>query len=303
MSDKTGIINLMKPPGISSFQAVATVKRMLSASKAGHTGTLDPAAVGVLPICLERATRVIPYIHEEEKGYVGELKLGTVTDTLDGEGTILEKNDKWKALTEEDIEAAFEDFLGEQNQLPPMYSAVHHQGKRLYELAREGKKIKRDPRKIKISYLEITGINLPLVRFKVTCSRGTYIRTLAADIGEKLGPGAHLSFLIRTRSGPFKLDESITFEELDKNKEKVILPIDYPLDYPRVKLNESAKKIAANGAYLNKIHLCSWEKKIKKDDLVLVYNKRGDFIAIYKVICNQKEEIKLKAERVFNNNI
>src|SRR5688572_13123992 len=138
MSDINGIVNIMKPPGISSFQVVSSVKKILSCRKAGHTGTLDPAAMGVLPVCLGKATKIIPFIPEEEKEYLARITLGQVTDTLDSEGEILKENQEWIDLTSEEIESVLQKFIGDIKQVPPMYSAIHYDGKRLYQLAREG---------------------------------------------------------------------------------------------------------------------------------------------------------------------
>lgn len=300
MSDNCGIINLIKPPGMTSFDVVSFVRRVLRIKKAGHTGTLDPAAAGVLPVCLGRATKIIPYIPEEEKEYIGELTLGLVTDTLDAEGTILKKNDDWKGFSKEEIREAFSFFRGEIEQIPPMYSALHHKGKRLYELAREGKKVEREPRRVEIKEINILGIELPRIRFQVTCSRGTYIRSLVSDIGTRLGCGAHLSFLIRTGSGPFKIAEGVTLEELKKEGEGVLLPLDYPLDYPKLKVKDRAKKKALNGAYLNQNDLLPWPDSISPGDRVLIYDTRGSFISVDEVNYLTDKIIKCKPLRVFN---
>src|SRR5690554_2376264 len=247
---KNGIINVIKPPGMTSYQVVARIKRIFDMKKVGHTGTLDPAAAGVLPICLGKATRVIPYMQEEEKEYIGELTLGVTSDTLDAEGKILNRNKGWHKLRISDLEEVLTEFKGRIKQIPPMYSAIHHQGKRLYELAREGKKVERKAREVVISKIKILDFEPPVVRLKINCSRGTYIRSLAADIGKKLEIGAILSFLIRMCSGPFKLEGAYTLEEIDQKRDDSLLPLDFPLNYPALIIKKSAEKKAVNGAPL-----------------------------------------------------
>lgn len=297
----SGIINVIKPPGMTSFQVVSRIKRILGCKKAGHTGTLDPAAAGVLPVCIGKATKVIPFLPEEEKEYIAELTLGVKTDTLDGEGEILGKNDKWQDISADEINRVCNKFIGKIRQVPPMYSAVHHQGKRLYELAREGKEVKREPREIFIKNIEIMEINLPIIRLQVTCSKGTYIRTLAADIGDELGAGAFLSFLIRKRSGPFNLAEGYTLEEIEKTQEKVVLPLDFPLDYPALTVRGEAENQARNGVYLTEKELEDVPAGLDSGEIVLIYNQQGEFISINEIIENTSRKFLTRPLRVFAN--
>ena len=160
MSSNKGIINLIKPVGITSFQAVKEVKKIINVKKAGHTGTLDLLATGVLPICFGRATKVIQYLNETKKEYIAEITIGKTTETLDREGKIVSKTNKWRSLTDIEIKEVVNSFIGEIKQIPPMYSAVHHNGKRLYKLARKGKEVKREPRNITVFYIEILKIDL-----------------------------------------------------------------------------------------------------------------------------------------------
>jgi len=187
--------------------------------KAGHAGTLDPDATGVLLVCLGNATKLFQYLQEGEKEYEATLTLGVETDTLDASGNVTRVIDP-KEVTEEQIAEVFSQFLGEIEQIPPMFSAVKVGGKRLYKLARKGIKVDRPPRTTTIYELEILEINSPLVKFRVVCSKGTYIRTLAADIGTALGCGAHLSALTRTKSGMFDLSNAVTLAEIENCPKK-----------------------------------------------------------------------------------
>ncbi|MGM0437448.1 MAG: tRNA pseudouridine(55) synthase TruB [Bacillota bacterium] len=300
MYKKKGIINLLKPPGVSSFKAIGRVKKILNHPKAGHTGTLDPRACGVLPICFGRATKVIPYLPEEDKEYIAEITLGKTTDTLDSEGTILSENDKWLDLSINEIKEAINKISNKKEQLPPMYSAVKKDGKRLYKIARKGEKIERETRKVNIKDTEITFINLPKLRLKIRCSKGTYIRSFARDLGEELNCGAYLSFLIRSKSGPFLLKNTYTYKmiekEIDENKDDFLLPMDQPLDYPKLTLRKSAYKKAINGAILDFDDFKEKNDIIKGYEKVLVYSDNNEFISINEI---KKNKEKVKALRVF----
>jgi tRNA pseudouridine55 synthase len=213
------ILALLKPPGMTSHDVVAMVRRHLGQRRVGHTGTLDPGAAGVLVLCVGNATRLIPYMEDHVKGYRGELWLGRSTDTQDASGEILQE-DRDFAVTEVDLRQAFATFHGEIDQIPPMVSAVRHKGKRLYELARQGKVVERKPRPVRIYELSPVGGWQKrhwefgdVVRFDVVCSKGTYIRTLCQDVGSYLGVPAHMSFLLRTRVGPWSLQDTCTLEE------------------------------------------------------------------------------------------
>ena len=199
-----GIYIVNKPKGITSFDVVAKMRRICDTKKVGHAGTLDPDAVGVLPICVGRATKVIEYLMEEDKAYHVELMLGMATDTQDSSGSVLYEKPVTASITE--IEETIKSFVGESMQIPPMYSAIRVNGKRLYELARKGLEVERNPRAITISQIDISSINKKddkvIVLFDVDCSKGTYVRTLCNDIGERLNCGGHMTSLTRTRSGP-----------------------------------------------------------------------------------------------------
>jgi tRNA pseudouridine55 synthase len=209
-----GVLNLNKPPKMTSRGAVDRVRRLFNIRKAGHAGTLDPDATGVLLICLGNATKLFDPLQAGTKEYEGTLTLGVTTDTLDASGQILKIEDT-SEITPDQIRAVSQQFIGEIEQIAPMFSAVKREGKRLYKLARQGIEIERTPRKVSIESLEILSIHIPEVRFRVVCSKGTYVRTLAADMGSVLGCGAHLSQLTRTRSGLFKIEDSHSFDSLE----------------------------------------------------------------------------------------
>lgn len=300
MYKRSGIINLLKPPGVSSFKAIGRVKKILNHPKAGHTGTLDPRACGVLPICFGRATKVIPYLPEEDKEYIAEITLGKTTDTLDSEGEILTENDKWLDLSINEIKEAVNKIASKKEQLPPMYSAVKIDGKRLYKIARKGQKVKRKTREVNIKDTEITFINLPKLRIKIRCSKGTYIRSFARDLGKELNCGAYLSFLIRSKSGPFLLKNTYTYKmienEINEDKDDFLLPMDQPLDYPKLTLKKTAYKKAINGAVLVFDDFIEENKVIENYDKVLIYSNQEEFISINEV---KKSKKKVKALRVF----
>ena len=208
-----GIFAINKATGMTSHDVVARVRRLTHQKRVGHAGTLDPAADGVLPVCLGQATRVVEYLSERGKAYRATIRFGVVTDTYDTEGQVLRQAPV--ALTHDQIAAALPNFLGEQQQVPPIYSAIKVGGRKLYELARAGEAITPEPRAVRIDALTMVSWQSPDLVLDVTCGKGTYIRSLAYDLGERLGPGAHLAALTRTRSGPFTLAQSLTLEALE----------------------------------------------------------------------------------------
>lgn len=207
-----GIFNIDKPVGITSHDVVARVRRLAGQKRVGHAGTLDPAASGVLPILLGQATRLAEYLSESGKAYRATVRFGIVTDSYDTEGQIIRESAV--SLTRDDIAAALPEFLGDQLQRPPLYSAIKHEGQRLYALARAGQTLVVPPRPIRIDSLDIVDWTSPTLVLDVECGKGTYIRSLAFDLGERLGPGAHLAALVRTRSGPFTLASSVSLDAL-----------------------------------------------------------------------------------------
>ncbi len=244
-----GFINVYKEKGQTSHDVVNKIRKIFGTKKVGHTGTLDPNATGVLPIAVNNATKVIEYMEHDDKTYIAELTLGITTDTEDIWGNILEE--KTVNVGKEEIESVIKSFVGKQKQVPPMYSALKVNGKKLYELAREGKTIDRVARDIEIFCIKDIMINENKVSFEVHCSKGTYIRTLCKDIGEKLGCGATMSALERVQSGSFTIDTTVTLEELSENGEKYLLDLEIPLKkFNIISLNEEEGKKYINGIRL-----------------------------------------------------
>lgn len=226
-----GIINVLKPTDMTSHDVVAVLRRLLHFKKIGHTGTLDPMAVGVLPICVGRATKVVEHLTNDQKTYRCEIKFGESTDTQDRWGTVLEQSDKRPTL--EEIEAVLPQFHGEIDQVPPMYSALKVDGKKLVDLAREGIVVERKARRQTIHALEIIRVYPEGLCMDVTCSKGTYVRTICHDIGEALGCHAHMTSLIRMQSGVFKIEDALTLEEVSHMVEQgrlneILLGLDTP---------------------------------------------------------------------------
>ena len=243
-----GILLLDKPEGITSNEALQVVKHLYNARKAGHTGSLDPLASGLLPICLGEATKVSGFLLDADKHYRVRCRLGERTTTGDAEGEVVETRPV-EGLSEGRLREVLAGFLGEIEQIPPMYSAVKHQGQRLYKLAREGKEVEREPRKVTIHRLELTGLEPPFFDIEVHCSKGTYVRTLAEDIGEALGCVAHVAALRRTGVGPYDGSHMIALEELRRLAgsgdhaalDGLLLPIESALtQWPDVQLNNDA---------------------------------------------------------------
>jgi tRNA pseudouridine55 synthase len=251
------IINLNKPKGITSHQAVEKVRRTLGVKKAGHAGTLDPLATGVLLVCVGEGTKVVRFLSDLDKEYVAVVKLGEKTDTFDSEGEVTERSGGF-SLEKEDIEKVLPGFLGAIEQIPPMFSAVKMGGKPLYKLARKGITVERQKRPVTVHRIEITGFGLPYFEMRVLCSKGTYIRSLCNDIGEALGVGAHMTGLTRTRTGDFRIEDSMALSDLGKPgcptgpeiavNSKSVISIDGALGHLRgITLTEKEFRRAKNG--------------------------------------------------------
>lgn len=253
-----GIINVYKEAGFTSFDVVAKLRGILKQKKIGHTGTLDPDAVGVLPVCLGSATKLCDMLTDKRKEYIAEFVLGKVTDTQDISGTVLEE--KAVTCTEEEVREAIASFVGNYEQLPPMYSAIKVDGKRLYELARQGKEVERKARPVTLFEIEILHMELPLVSVRVLCSKGTYIRTLCHDIGASLGCGAVMTSLKRTASGQFNLDAAHTLAEIEALRDNgeldsVVIPVDKVfMELPAIVIKGELTSKILNGNYI------SWNK-------------------------------------------
>jgi len=308
-----GILNINKPSGMTSHDVVVQLRRLLGEKKVGHTGTLDPDATGVLPICIGKATKIIQFLENGKKGYEGTITLGIVTDTLDAGGQVLKISDTAN-IEVDDIKRVFNSFVGEIYQTPPMVSAIKVHGKRLYNIARQGKIVERTPRKIHIYNLELINFykeKETKIDFRVACSKGTYVRALAADIGDALGCGAHLSRLVRTKSGMFKLEDSIRLEEVQadpKNAFLAIRSVDDALSFmPGIVINDSARKKFLNGVSVDGSEVLEYEIGDEScrayyggssEDLVRICDKTKSLLGIGKAVpMNTK---KYKAVRVLN---
>ena len=271
-----GILNINKPVGVTSFDVVKKIRSISGNKKVGHTGTLDPIASGVLPICIGGATKFADYIMKSHKIYLAELKLGIDTDTYDREGTIVDTSEV--KLDEKKVRDTILSFQGEMEQLPPMYSAIKINGKKLYNLARQGIEIERNKRKIIIYSIEIINIELPYVVFQVKCSKGTYIRSLCHDIGEKLNCGGVMWNLKRISTGNFNISNSILLEELQKdNISKYIIPVDKALEeYPKVIVENRYLKHVLNGITIKDKEFLD---KIQKRQIYRVYIDENKFVS------------------------
>lgn len=276
MDNINGVVVVNKPQNWTSHDCVAVVRRVIGVKRVGHTGTLDPMATGVLPVCVGTAARINEYLDYDTKTYDCVMKLGIITDTLDIWGEVLEERpvpDMDEAVIAETIMG----FTGEISQIPPKYSALKVAGKKLYEYARAGQEVEIKPRKINIKHISVNNIDLENkeISFTVECSKGTYIRSLCADIGEKLGCGACMSGLVRTKTGVFTLDDTVDIEAVKKmSREELVsklFPTDYPLvQFGRVELSANRAKDFVNG------------KKIPKRDLTIVKeSSRDDFYNVY----------------------
>ena len=296
------IVNILKPTGMTSHDVVSKIRKTLGIKKVGHTGTLDPDAAGVLPICIGKSTKVSDFILNKDKSYIGELTLGIVTDTYDSSGEIISKKDT-SNITEDDIYKAFESQLGVIMQKPPIYSALKVNGKKMYEIAREGNadKIEVKSRSIHIKDIKILSINNNKIRFYVECSKGTYIRSICYDIGEILGCGGHMSFLIRTSSGKFNLENCITLEELEEYYNKGILDnylydVDFVLqDFGYINIKPLAVKSYINGAIVYPKGFL--DSNIKDEELVRVYSEKK-FLGVGKLV-NIDNTKCLKSDKLF----
>ena len=274
-----GIFNIDKPTGMTSHDVVAKVRKILKQRRVGHAGTLDPAASGVLPVCAGQATRVADYLSESGKEYRATIIFGVETDTYDAEGKVT-RTASTESLDRAAIEHALEQFRGQQTQIPPRYSAIKIEGQAAYKRTRAGETVKLAARPIEITRLDIVDWRKPALVLDVACSKGTYIRSLAYDLGRAVGCGAHLGGLLRTRSGPFRLEESITLEELALASEqgevaRYAQPADRALEsYPALYVSdEEAARVCHGNAFFSEI--AETERSLAR-----VYTKAGKFLAI-----------------------
>lgn len=288
-----GVLNVYKEKGYTSHDVVAKLRGIIGQKKIGHTGTLDPDAVGVLPVCLGRATKLCDMLTEKDKIYETVVLLGKETDTQDITGNVLKTGDA-QGICVETVRDVVQSFVGEYDQIPPMYSALKVNGKKLYELAREGKVVERKARRVEIYDIEILDISLLRIHMRVHCSKGTYIRTLCHDIGQKLGCGACMEELKRIKVSSFMIEDSLTLSEIEKlrDEEKLlmnIIPIDEMFaDYKQVIVKQDWENPAYNGNSLSEKAVKPVENLVDAEK-VRLYNDRGDFIGIYEYMKKRRE--------------
>lgn len=306
MNNTNGIVIVYKEKGWTSHDVCNKVRKIFETKKVGHTGTLDPDACGILPVCLGNATKISSYILEKEKEYIATIKFGIVTDTEDISGKVLEEKTDF-ALSEDEVEEAIMSFVGEYDQVPPMYSAIKINGKKLYEYARKGETVDVPARKVTIRGINILDINTAnkSATFRVACTKGTYIRALCHDIGKKLGCGACMSDLIRTRSGVFDDKHAFSIERLEELKSRnelheAVLKTDYVFSgFEKVVVNEDGYKRLSNGNTLN-LNFVSGIEKIRDKQLYTVYYN-DEFYALYKGVVEGDIDY-LKPEKMFITN-
>ncbi len=302
-----GIINVYKEPGFTSHDVVAKLRGILKTKKIGHTGTLDPDAEGVLPVCIGNATKLCDLLTDKTKEYRAKLLLGTVTDTQDTGGTIISENGSWKELSKEEIRQAVLGFIGAYSQIPPMYSALKVNGKKLYELAREGIEVERKPRNVEIYSIEIVSMEIPYAELIIRCSKGTYIRTLCHDIGNKLGCGGCMASLVRNAVGKFHISDSHTLSEIETLWKEgrffesgILLETEKALeDYAVLKTMPHADKLVRNGNVL------TWESfsvvpdteaGMEDGQWFRIHDSSGRFLAVYEY---QKQKRLFKSNKMF----
>lgn len=299
-----GILNIYKEKGYTSHDVVARLRGIVGQKKIGHTGTLDPDAEGVLPVCLGRATKVCDMLTDKDKTYETVLLLGKTTDTQDTTGTVLAECPA-DSVTEKKALECIRNYIGEYDQIPPMYSALKVNGKKLYELAREGKTVERKSRKVMIYDIQVKEICLPRIRMEVNCSKGTYIRTLCHDIGESLGVGGCMESLLRTRVGKFALEDSIRLSEVEEETKngrlsEILLPLDDVFsDMEEVILNDRHVSLGYNGNPFLERHVQTQRgAEIRPEDgeSFRVYDAQGRFIGIYRY---EKKRGQFRLEKMF----
>jgi tRNA pseudouridine55 synthase len=292
-----GILNINKPPGITSFKVVSLVRHVTGERRVGHAGTLDPLAGGVLPVFFGRATRLIEYLMDAVKTYKAVIKLGTSTDTYDIDGAVIRLSDA-SSVTRHDVESALDYYRGAIEQEPPMYSALKHNGQCLYKLARAGITVEREKRQAYIYRLELIDYNTPFVTIEMECSKGTYVRSVANDLGEQLGCGACVSGLERLKYGPFDIKEAVTMSELTESFssgdwQNFVHPVDFIMkQWESVTVGEEQQKQIRNG-----VPVMLEEQFVNSDDKCCAYDEKGAFLAILNFDAGTG---KWKPQKVFN---
>ncbi len=300
---QNNVVNLFKPSGPTSFDMVWSVRKILGVKKAGHIGTLDPIADGVLPICLNRSTRIIQFLSSLQKTYRATLELGSETDTQDATGRVISTNDP-SLINEDKMKQVFQTFVGEQDQVPPMYSAKKKNGIPLYKLARNGINIHRDPVKIVVYSIDFIKKERNQVIFEVRCSSGTYIRTLSHDIGKKLGCCAHMVRLTRTKVGLFSMGSTMTLEELktahkEGSLSRKLLHLEEVLNFlPTVRVKEEYLKSISHGVALSKCFLEALPDRFEPGHYFRVLGSNDKILAVVEPVVDQDKLSELSAEDV-----
>ncbi|MBI4651477.1 tRNA pseudouridine(55) synthase TruB [Candidatus Desantisbacteria bacterium] len=277
-----GILNINKPKDISSFDVIRKIKKITGLSKVGHAGTLDPIATGVLLVCIGEATKVVQYLMDADKEYMALAVLGKTTDTQDYTGKVLTSG-KVETVSDENIENILNEYRGEIKQIPPMYSALHYKGERLYNLARKDIEVAREARNIKIKNLTLIERDLVKIKFLVECSKGTYIRTLCNDIGTRIGCGAYLEELIRTRSGNYKLEDSIELSEIKKAEDvaKFIVPINEALcHFENITVKEGKEVFVKHGTPINQSYVEENISALGNNTFIKIFSSNKELLAI-----------------------
>ncbi|UCG54156.1 MAG: tRNA pseudouridine(55) synthase TruB [Dehalococcoidia bacterium] len=293
-----GIFNVNKLSGNTSFSIISVIRRLTGERRVGHAGTLDPIACGVLPVCFGKGTRIIEFLLEARKVYRAQIELGTTTDTHDAYGNIIRRGG-FSAIKPDQIEQALFSFRGSIKQIPPMFSAIKHKGKRLYHFAREGVTIKRQKRAATIYRLDLLDLKVPQIAIEIECSRGTYIRSLAHDLGELLGCGAHLKELIRLSYGPFDIEETVSLDQLthafsNSSWQQLVYPIDSALGHwSFVVVGDKQEEIIKNGGCID---IDDSHISISEEKRCRAYNKDGCFLA---VLCKDIDRGHWNPKKVF----
>ncbi len=305
-----GVLNINKPSGMTSHDVVYKIRRLLNEKKVGHTGTLDPDATGVLVICLGQATKIIQFLENNDKCYEGTITLGIMTDTLDASGNIINIADT-SSINLEQINQVCKKFVGEIEQIPPMVSALKVNGKRLYNIARQGKTIDRKPRLVQIYEFEVkkmyydrepkSGVESLFAKFdfRVKCGKGTYVRALASDIGNAIGCGAHLSKLIRTESGIFNIKDSLSLEKIQSSPQCAISAI-YTIDEVLSFMPEITIDVPDNLKFINGAMINLSNNSLESDKFVRTYDGSGNLLGIGKIIRKDENSIIIKPVKMLN---
>ncbi len=302
----SGVLIVDKPIGVTSHDVVLRLRRMLGTRSIGHAGTLDPAASGVLLACVGRATKVVQFLTQHDKEYRTEIKLGVTTDTYDGDGRVTGVKDGCEAGPDL-IREVLLSFVGKTRQTPPSYSAIRHKGKRLYQYARANESVNIEPREIVIKDLEVLRIEPPAVEFRVSCSKGTYVRSLASDIGQKLGCGAHVVSLRRTAVGPFCLEDALGLEEVEAVQRrgeisKIMVPIEKALSHlPSVVVGDGSAEKVRHGAAIDGTDVAHTEGDFGPDQTISIRDQRGRILAVGRALVSSRELLGQKGrEKLFD---